>query len=52
MKFIVTIRVSEYESTEEPFFVRATIEAEDEYIAAEKVLNDVKKVNLFAGEIM
>ncbi len=44
MKFIVTIRISEYESTEEPFFVRATVEAEDRYIAAEKVLNDTKKI--------
>ena len=43
-KHVVYIRVSTLYSSERPMEITATIKAEDRFIAAEKVLNDAKKV--------
>jgi hypothetical protein len=43
-KHVVYIRVSTLYCSERPLEITATIEAEDRFIAAEKVINDAKKV--------
>ncbi len=53
MKYIVRIIISSKGKTLEPFAIRGVVEADDELLAAEKVLNDAKKVlkyNIPVGE--
>ncbi len=44
MKYAVMIKVRENEAVEDSIMVRASVDADDEFIAAEKVINDAKKL--------